>query len=288
MKKYAANDVIKTLTNWVSDNPAAATAVIGGGLGALGGAAFTGDNGDSDESAGSRMRRRLKNALLLGAAGAGAGVLGTTAYNMISNPHTNRGLFGSIGSALSGLGLAAAPAAAGAAGGNWLQNRAIDKELGGKLKSLGFDFGEQSPKSVIEGALSSSKSGKSALSRSDILRIFGVEPGSVKGKDINTALIPKLEEFNISYKNSPDLMASAAKMRQSRTLGSVLKGIPFIGEGLAELLPGNKTTNEFLRKDFYHGSKYLPGINTRNLKGKGLGAAAVLAAPYIIDKIMND
>lgn len=287
MKKYAANDVIKTLTNWVSDNPAAATAVIGGGLGALGGAAFTGDNGDPDESAGSRMRRRLKNALLLGAAGAGAGVLGTTAYNMISNPHTNRGFFGSIGSALSGLGLAAAPAAAGAAGGNWLQNRAIDKELGGKLKALGFDFGEQSPKSVIEGALSSEK-GKSALSRKDILRIFGIDPSKVKGKDVSKAIIPQLEAFNIDYRNNPNLMAAAAEMRQGRTLGSVLKEVPFVGESLAKILPGSKATNEFLRKDFYHGSKYLPGINTRNLKGKGLGAAAVLAAPYIIDKIMND
>lgn len=54
-----------------------------GGLGALGGYFFTG--GDKDEDPKARMQRRLKNALIMGAMGAGIGGGGKMAYDLIGD-----------------------------------------------------------------------------------------------------------------------------------------------------------------------------------------------------------
>ena len=73
----AASSVMDGISKWMSDNPTTTTALLTGGAGALGGLALT--NTDPDEDASTSMKRRLKNALIVGGLGAGVGALGSEA-----------------------------------------------------------------------------------------------------------------------------------------------------------------------------------------------------------------
>lgn len=65
---------LDAISSYFKEHPTAASAIIGGGLGAAGGLLATG-KGDEDETTGQRLKRRLKNALIGGGLGAGAGAL---------------------------------------------------------------------------------------------------------------------------------------------------------------------------------------------------------------------
>lgn len=79
-----ASQLLEQISKFISDNPKTAMGLIGGGLGALGGGIFTGP-GDPNETPGDRLKRRLKNALLLGGLGAGAGTLLGYGYENVSS-----------------------------------------------------------------------------------------------------------------------------------------------------------------------------------------------------------
>lgn len=69
-----ASQALEKIKDFVAENPKTAMGLLGGGLGAVGGFALTA-GGDENETPGERMKRRLKNALILGGLGAGAGSL---------------------------------------------------------------------------------------------------------------------------------------------------------------------------------------------------------------------
>lgn len=72
MNTKVASQLLDKVTSFVKDNPSLVNnMMLGGGAGALGGAIMTGD-GDPDETATERVTRRVKNALIGGALGAGA------------------------------------------------------------------------------------------------------------------------------------------------------------------------------------------------------------------------
>lgn len=72
MNTKVASQLLDKVNSFVKDNPGLVNnMMLGGGAGALGGAIMTGD-GDPDESATERVTRRVKNALIGGALGAGA------------------------------------------------------------------------------------------------------------------------------------------------------------------------------------------------------------------------
>lgn len=80
-----ASSLLDTASKWLEDNPAAATGLLTGGLGALGGFALTGTN--KDESAGDALKRRLRNALIVGGLAGGAGALGSKALSNFGTSH---------------------------------------------------------------------------------------------------------------------------------------------------------------------------------------------------------
>lgn len=80
-----ASSLLDTATKWLEDNPTAATGLLTGGLGALGGFALTGS--DPDESTGDTLKRRLRNALIVGGLAGGAGALGSAALSNFSTSH---------------------------------------------------------------------------------------------------------------------------------------------------------------------------------------------------------
>lgn len=93
-KPSVTNEVISSILGAIP------WALGAGGLGALGGYFFTG--GDKDEDPKARMQRRLKNALIMGAMGAGIGGGGKMAYDLIGDDKAT--LSEELGSAAGDLG----------------------------------------------------------------------------------------------------------------------------------------------------------------------------------------
>lgn len=70
--RKAASSIMDSIREYAKENPGIVAGMLGaGGVGALGGALY-GDDSDRDESAGSRILRRTKNALIGGVLGAGS------------------------------------------------------------------------------------------------------------------------------------------------------------------------------------------------------------------------
>lgn len=70
--RKAASSIIDSIKEYAKENPGIVAGMLGaGGIGALGGALY-GDDSDRDESTGSRILRRTKNALIGGVLGAGS------------------------------------------------------------------------------------------------------------------------------------------------------------------------------------------------------------------------
>lgn len=84
MEKVASK-ILETISDFASDNPMLTAGVLaGGGLGLVGGALAPGKSDDPNEDPNERVTRRVRNALLAGAAGAaGAGLIGYGANNML-------------------------------------------------------------------------------------------------------------------------------------------------------------------------------------------------------------
>lgn len=80
-----ASSLLDTASKWLEDNPTAATGLLTGGLGALGGFALTDSN--PDESTGDSLKRRLRNALIVGGLAGGAGALGSAALSNFGTSH---------------------------------------------------------------------------------------------------------------------------------------------------------------------------------------------------------
>lgn len=78
-----ASQALTAINNFVEENPALSMGILGGGLGAVGGAALTGE--DPEESPEERTKRRIKNALILGGLGAGSGALMASSVDQLSH-----------------------------------------------------------------------------------------------------------------------------------------------------------------------------------------------------------
>ena len=132
-----ASQALDKIKDFVTENPKTAMGLLGGGLGAVGGLALTSE--DENETPGDRMKRRLKNALVLGGLGAGAGsLLGTAKENFetaipesIPTPEksVSTGMNILTHPALTGTGAGIA----GVVGGNKLRN-SVQRDLKQKLK----------------------------------------------------------------------------------------------------------------------------------------------------------
>lgn len=71
-----ASQLLDKAQEFMDENPGMLNSIlVGGGIGGLGGAIFTGKEKEDDENPGRRFKRRLKNALLGATVGAGAGGL---------------------------------------------------------------------------------------------------------------------------------------------------------------------------------------------------------------------
>lgn len=82
--KKAATTAMDTISNFIKENPKTVAAILGaGGLGAIGGAALPGAV-DENETAGQRVLRRVKNALIGGALGAGSAAAVTGGAKLLS------------------------------------------------------------------------------------------------------------------------------------------------------------------------------------------------------------
>lgn len=123
-----ANSVLDGLSKFVEKNPTLVNGLIGGGLGAVGGA-VTGNlvtEADPDESPSDAAKRKLKNALVLGTLGAGAGGLlgagATKLQNADERPLSVANLLFNKGTTVGAAGVA------GGAGGymfnNWKNGKA--------------------------------------------------------------------------------------------------------------------------------------------------------------------
>lgn len=131
-----ASQALGAISDFLQEHPKTTMGLLGGGLGALGGALVTGD-GEEDETPEERTQRRLKNALILGGMGAGAGaLLGAGAETLNSaipaSISTPEEMIGALGNpALVG----SVAAAGGAIGGNALQN-AVQSDLKTKVRMI--------------------------------------------------------------------------------------------------------------------------------------------------------
>ncbi len=131
-----ASQALGAITDFLQEHPKTTMGLLGGGLGALGGVLATGDS-DEDETPEDRTKRRLKNALILGGLGAGAGTLlssGVETLNTaipasVTTPEETLSAFGHP--AVVGT----AAAAGGAVGGSALRN-ALQKDLETKVRAI--------------------------------------------------------------------------------------------------------------------------------------------------------
>lgn len=152
-----ATSVLDGISKWVTDNPTAASALLAGGAGALGGYAIT--KSDPDETVGAAIKRRLKNALIVGGLAAGAGALSSEAVKAFGTampapkpPSAMKRIGGTAGVATAGAG-------AGALVGRKVRNS--------EITWLG---GEGATKRNLAQALDPRYDGKSIARAEDIIR----------------------------------------------------------------------------------------------------------------------
>lgn len=88
--KRAASDMLDTIKGFIQDNPATVAGILGaGGIGAIGGAMNVGQ-GEEGETAKDRVLRRVKNALIGGALGAGSAAAIGTGLKYLYNDADNK------------------------------------------------------------------------------------------------------------------------------------------------------------------------------------------------------
>lgn len=146
-----ATGMLEQIEQFVKDHPKTTMGLIGGGLGALGGGLLTGP-ADPDETPGDRFKRRLKNALLMGGLGAGAGTLLGAGYEHLSSavpasmptPEENISKFGDktknvVKSVTSPVGTSIMGAGAGIAGSSWYDKKINGSDLRSALQQVGKD-----------------------------------------------------------------------------------------------------------------------------------------------------
>lgn len=135
MEKIASK-LLDSIQDFASENPGLTAGVLaGGGLGLLGGAIAPSESDDPNEDPDERIKRRVRNALVVGSLGAaGAGLMGYGANNMLLPIAEGSGL-----SLNESMDLQAPLLAAGAAGiPTWLWER--NKKIRGAeslLKAMG-------------------------------------------------------------------------------------------------------------------------------------------------------
>ena len=137
MEKIASK-LLDSIQDFASENPGLTAGVLaGGGLGLMGGAIAPYESDDPNEDPDERIKRRVRNALVVGSLGAaGAGLMGYGANNMLLPIAEGSGL-----SLNESMDLQAPLLAAGAAGiPTWLWER--NKKIRGAeslLKAMGTD-----------------------------------------------------------------------------------------------------------------------------------------------------
>lgn len=137
MEKIASK-LLDSIQDFASENPGLTAGVLaGGGLGLLGGAMAPSESDDPNEDPDDRIKRRVRNALVVGSLGAaGAGLMGYGANNMLLPIAEGSGL-----SLNESMDFQAPLLAAGAAGvPTWLWER--NKKIRGAeslLKAMGND-----------------------------------------------------------------------------------------------------------------------------------------------------
>lgn len=196
-KPSVTNEVISSILGAIP------WALGAGGLGALGGYFFTG--GDKDEDPKARMQRRLKNALIMGAMGAGIGGGGKMAYDLIGDDKAT--LSEELGSAAGDLG----DLALDAIGSDYfkLGGGAIGGPAGGYL---GYKLGANRVNSAIE-------------------EIKGLNPKYSSEKRILAGIrhAGSVDKFSKLFGKDADKVLSAIKTVKA---GPIIKGVSSIGSGI--------------------------------------------------------
>ena len=183
----AASSVFDSIGKWMSENPTATTALLAGGAGALGGFALTGSK--EGESTSDAMKRRLRNALIVGGLAGGGGAAIKYGLDQINtampdttvkpgDPWTTR--------VLSTLGLTGAGAGAGTMAGNKIVNKLQSKDIMAAANQLGLksqDVG--TARKEIQNLINAGK-----LSEDKLAEVFGHQVSKVKidAKDLTTRL----------------------------------------------------------------------------------------------------
>lgn len=134
-----AEGAFDAISEWFKQHPTAGASLVGGGLGASVGALFP--TGDADEELSDRIKRRIRNALILGGMGAGAGALLQQGLDMSSKPLNSNvkkpgdTVSEDVSTAFAHPYVIAGSAAGGAVGGIGVRNLA-QQDLRGKVMQV--------------------------------------------------------------------------------------------------------------------------------------------------------
>ena len=286
----AASDVMNSIGKWMSDNPTAATALLTGGVGALGGFALTGSK--EGESTSDTMKRRLKNALLVGGLAGGGGAAISYGLNQINTalPDDAKQPGDSMWERwLSTLGFGGAGAAGGAKIGKNITNRMQSKDIMAAASQLGLKSKDAATaRKEIQNLINSGH-----LSEDTLAKAFGVKisrldtvPISLKIQDLTNKEALKIAKkfgyelhdvdraknfLNASLLDQEKAMKLAEKLGITNHITYDVKSLESLGDKLKRF--GFKTP-ESMHAAINKGNK---GFKFRGRAGGMIGGALSLA-----------
>lgn len=205
-----AEGAFGAISGWFKEHPAVVAGLLGGGLGATAGALFP--TGDEDEEPSERLKRRIRNALVLGGMGAGAGALirygldmaakpldskinkpSATVSNEVSETTANPWIVGSLAASGAGVGIGARNLAQKDLRGKVMQ---VAKELEGngiKVAPLHGKASTGQVRAYVNEILNAAKDAKTGRVPDDVIRALEKQFGQ-KGKH----LLHALQNYGIS------------------------------------------------------------------------------------------
>lgn len=214
----AASSVMDGISKWMSDNPTTTAALLTGGAGALGGLAMT--KTDPDEDPETSMKRRLKNALIVGGLGAGVGALGSEAIKAFDSalPDPDPTIVDKAAPWLEGLG----GAAIGTYGGGVLGQKIMNSELpkigqGAEIRNLAERLSGKEVKSISRARDIIATTMEGDLALTELARAMK------KGTSRVAEIAEVLGKMNIKPKNivNPKLADAVRKVKPKGRLGVI-------------------------------------------------------------------
>lgn len=222
----AASSALDGISKWMSDNPTTTAALLTGGAGAIGGFALT--KTDPNEDASTSMKRRLKNALIVGGLGAGVGALGSEAIKAFDTalPDPERTQLSKAAPWFESVG----GGAAGMYGGGILGQKLVNSNLPGigqRAETLTLAEKLSGGKEIKDIAkareiITAATEGKDALS--DLATVMGKDITDQAKKVTSIKDIAKrLGKLNIKPKNvgNADLAAALKKVKSWKRMGVI-------------------------------------------------------------------